>query len=64
MDMDGDEGLVFGPLDGLEVSCGGVDEQVQEFQELVVHVIHDATILPSLHQGDLGISGPDHLQSE
>lgn len=43
--MDGDEGLILGPLHRLQVSCSHVDQCVEQFQEELVGFGHDATII-------------------
>ena len=64
MDVDSNKSLVFGSLHRLEVPSGGVDEQVEQIQESVVHVCHHSAICSGLHQCYLCIPRPDHLKAQ
>lgn len=64
MHVDRDECLELDPLYLGEVSCGLVDERVQQFEELVVGLHHDLLVLARLRQRQLRVSGPDHLDAE
>lgn len=64
MDMHCNEGLVFSSLNFGELSgCHG-NELVQNVQELLIGVLHNFLVHSSIVQSLLGISGPQHLETQ
>lgn len=59
--MDSNEGLVFGPLYGLQVSCGHVNQRVEQIQKELVGFRHYAAIISGISQCLLRVSCPYHL---
>lgn len=63
VDMDGDEGLVLSPLHSLQVSCGHVNQCVEQIKEELVGFGHNAAIITSIGQSLLRVSCPYHLNT-
>lgn len=64
MDMDCDESLIFGPLHSFQVSCGHVNQRIEQVKEQLVGFSHDAAIKAGIGQSLLRVSGPNHLDTE
>lgn len=63
VDVDGDEGLVLGPLHSPQVSCGHVNQCVEQIQEQLVGFGHNAPIVSGIGQSLLSIPCPYHLNT-
>lgn len=64
VDMNCDEGLIFGSLHLGQVLGGLVNEKVQHGQELLIGVGHDLLVRPGTGQCLLSITCPDHLDAQ
>lgn len=48
MDVDGDERLILGSLHSLKVSCGHINQCVEQVQKMLIGFRHDAAIMPGI----------------
>lgn len=64
VNMDGDEGLILGPLHSLQISCGHVNECVEQIKEELVGFGHDAPIISSIGERLFRVPCPYHLNSK
>lgn len=62
--MDGDEGLILCPLHGPQVSCGHVNQSVEQIQEELVGFGHNAFIVSRVGQRLLCVPRPYYLNPQ
>lgn len=63
MDMDGNEGLILGPLHSSQVSGGHANQCVEQIQEQLVGFGHNAAIISGIGQSLLRVPCPYHLNT-
>ncbi|VEL35198.1 unnamed protein product [Protopolystoma xenopodis] len=64
MQMDGDEGLIFGTVNFGKFQRRLVDEDVEKCEEVLVRGRHDFGVLAALFQRFRGVVRPDPLKAE
>ena len=64
VEMDCDESFKHATLDLCEVLGSHVNEHVENFQELLVNVVHDLLVCPSIVESKFCVSGPQKLDSQ
>lgn len=62
--MDGDEGLILGPLHSLQISCGHVNQCVEQIEEELVGFGHNAPIISGIGERLFRVPCPYHLNSK